>query len=136
MNDQLPVPPITPDAAPYWEGARHGKLLLQKCGGCGLVRFYPRALCPSCWSDRADWIEASGGGTVHSFTVIHRPPAPAFAANVPYVVALIDLDEGPRMMANVTGDGARDVRIDDRVHVTFEERGGGFMLPQVTREVR
>jgi uncharacterized OB-fold protein len=136
MNAELPIPAITPDAAPYWDGARQGKLLLQKCGACGLVRFYPRALCPSCWSDAAAWIEASGRGRVHSFTVIHRPPAPAFAAHVPYVVALIDLDEGPRMMANILGAGARDVAIDDRVRVTFEERADGFKLPQFTREVR
>jgi uncharacterized OB-fold protein len=132
-NAELPVPPITPEAAPYWEGARQGKLLLQRCGACSRVRFYPRALCPTCWSDRVGWIEASGRGHVHSFTVIHRPPAPAFASQVPYVVALIDLEEGPRMMANVVGDGARDVRIDDAVRVAFEERAGGFMLPQFVR---
>jgi uncharacterized OB-fold protein len=136
MNDDLPVPPITPEAAPYWDGARHGKLLLQRCAACGALRFYPRARCPSCWSDAVEWTEASGRGRVASFTVIHRPPAPAFASRVPYVVALIDLDEGPRMMANVVGDGARDVRIDERVRVTFEERAGGFALPQFTREGR
>jgi uncharacterized protein len=129
----LPVPPVTPDAAPYWQGARERKLLLQRCGACGTVRFYPRALCPSCWSDGADWIEASGRGRVHSYTVIHRPPAPAFAARVPYVVALVDLEEGPRMMTNVVGEGAHDVRIDDPVRVTFEERAGGFVLPQFER---
>jgi uncharacterized OB-fold protein len=134
MNpSELPVPTITPEAAPYWEGARRGKLLLQRCGACGALRFYPRTLCPSCWSDRVEWTEASGRGSVHSFTVIHRAPTPAFASQVPYVVALIDLQEGPRMMANVIGDGARDLRIDDAVRVTFEQRAGGFMLPQFVR---
>lgn len=130
---ELPVPAITPDTAPYWDGAREGKLLLQRCLGCGALRFYPRHLCPGCWSESVEWVEASGRGRVHSFTIIHRPPAPAFAAQVPYVVALIDLEEGPRMMANVLGDGARQVRIDDPVRVTFEERAGGFKLPQFAR---
>ena len=130
---ELPIPTITPEAAPYWEGARQGKLLLQRCGACDALRFYPRTLCPSCWSDRVEWTEASGRGSVHSFTVIHRAPTAAFASQVPYVVALIDLQEGPRMMANVIGDGARDLRIDDAVRVTFEQRAGGFMLPQFVR---
>jgi uncharacterized protein len=130
---ERPVPTITPEAAPYWKGARQATLRLQRCGACAAVRFYPRPLCPSCWSDRVEWIEASGRGHVHSFTVIHRPPTAAFASQVPYVVAQIDLEEGPRMMANVVGEGARDVRINDAVHVTFEQRAGGVMLPQFAR---
>lgn len=133
VHPGLPVPTIDADGARYWEGARAGKLLLQRCGGCGVVRFYPRHLCPACWSPDHAWIEASGRGRVHSFTIIHRPPSPEFADRVPYVVALIDLDEGPRMMTNVIGDAALSVAIDDPVAVTFEERAGGFMLPQFTR---
>ena len=132
MSTDLPVPPITPETAPYWNGARDGKLLLQRCGECRAVRFYPRALCPSCWSTQVDWIEASGRGRVHSFTIIRRPPAPSFAARVPYVVALIDLDEGPRMMANIVGDGALDVGMDEPVTLTFETRGD-VTLPQFER---
>jgi uncharacterized OB-fold protein len=130
---ELPRPPITPEAAPYWEAARQGRLLLQRCRACGAVRFYPRLLCPTCSSDDAEWVEASGRGRVHSFTVIHRPPAPAFAGRVPYVVALIDLDEGPRMMANIVGEGARGVHIDDAVQATFEQRGEGVVVPQFMR---
>lgn len=132
MNTELPVPPITPETAPYWNAARDGKLLLQRCGDCRAVRFYPRALCPACWSTQVEWIEASGRGRVHSFTIIRRPPAPSFAARVPYVVALIDLDEGPRMMANIVGDGALDVGMDEPVTLTFEARGD-VALPQFER---
>lgn len=129
----LPVPAVTTETRPYWDAARDGKLLLQRCATCRQVRFYPRALCPACWSDDVQWVEASGRGRVHSFTVIHRPPAPAFAARVPYVVALIDLEEGPRMMANVVGDDARQVAIGDRVRVTFERRAGDVAVPQFVR---
>ncbi len=133
MHPGLPVPPADADGARYWQGARDGKLLLQRCVGCGAVRFYPRHLCPACWSPDHAWIEAAGRGRVHSFTVIHRPPSPEFAARVPYVVALVDLEEGPRMMANVISADALGVAIDDPVTVVFEERADGFMLPQFTR---
>jgi uncharacterized protein len=96
----------------------------------------PRYLCPVCWSDQLEWVGAKGTGSVHSFTVIRRAPAPVFASRLPYVVALIDLDEGPRMIANVIGEDALTVRIGDRVKVTFEDRGGGAMLPQFSREVK
>jgi uncharacterized OB-fold protein len=135
MSADLPTPVVTPETAPYWDGARAGKLLLQRCLDCGALRFYPRRACPACWSERGEWTEASGRGRVHSFTVIHRPPAPAFAGRVPYVVALIDLDEGPRMMANVVGDGAMEVAIDDPVTVEFEPRGA-IALPQFRRIAR
>jgi uncharacterized OB-fold protein len=132
MESELPIPIVNADAAAYWQGARDGKLLLQRCRGCGRVRFYPRFLCPACWSVEAEWIEASGRGQVYSFTIIHRPPTPAFAARVPYVVALIDLDEGPRMLANVVAEDALETRIGDRVTVRFEGRGE-LTLPQFAR---
>ena len=133
MHRELPIPTVDADSAPYWQAARDGKLLLQSCVGCGAPRFYPRHLCPRCWSPETRWIEASGRGRVHSFTIIHRPPSPEFAERVPYVVALIDLEEGPRMMANVVGADALSVEIDDPVAVTFETRGDGFVLPQFSR---
>lgn len=96
------------------------------------MHFMPRYLCPSCWSDALEWVQAKGTGSVHSFTVIRRASSPAFKERVPYVVALIDLDEGPRMMANILGDDALDVAIGERVTLTFEDRGNGT-LPQFKR---
>ena len=93
----------------------------------------PRKFCPHCWSDQLEWVDSKGHGTVHSFSIVHRAPTPVFAASTPYVIALIDLDEGPRMFANVVGDDALEVAIGDRVSVTFEERGGGAVVPQFTR---
>ena len=134
MSGDLPAPIVNADSAPYWEGARQDKLLLQQCADCGAIRFFPRYLCTECGSDRVDWIEASGRGTVHSFTVVHRAAFPEFQAQTPYVVALVDLEEGPRMMTNIVGDGALDVEIGEPVTVTFEARGDeGAKVPQFRR---
>lgn len=134
MNGDLPVPIVNADSAPYWEGARDGKLLLQRCGDCGTLRFFPRYLCTECGSDNTEWVEASGRGTVHSFTIVHRAAFAEFQARTPYVVALIDLAEGPRMMTNIIGDGALEVAIGDAVEVTFEARGAeGAKVPQFRR---
>lgn len=135
MQDTLPLPAPVPnaDSLLYWSAAREGRLVIRKCSACESRHFMPRYLCPVCWSDRLEWIDSKGTGTVHSFTIIRRAPMSAFAAHVPYVVALIDLDEGPRMMANVIGEDALSTRIGDRVSVTFEDRGDGAMLPQFNR---
>jgi hypothetical protein len=134
MNGDLPAPIVNADSAPYWEGARHDKLLLQRCGDCGALRFFPRYLCTACGSDRTEWAQASGRGTVHSFTIVHRAAFPEFQAIAPYVVALVDLEEGPRMMTNIVGDDAHDVMIGNAVTVLFEERGtDGAKVPQFRR---
>ena len=134
MTDQLPEPIVNADSAPYWQGAREGKLLLQRCGDCGTLRFFPRYLCPECGSEHTEWTEVSGRGTVHSFTIVHRAAFPEFQARAPYAIALIDLAEGPRMMTNIVGEGALDVEIGDAVRVTFEERGtNGAKVPQFVR---
>jgi uncharacterized OB-fold protein len=133
MESSLPQPVANADSLPYWNAARERRLLIRKCNACGALHFMPRHLCPGCWSDQLEWVEAKGTGSVHSFTIIRRAPMAAFAPRAPYVLALIDLDEGPRMMANVLGEDALSVRIGDRVKVTFEERGEGAMIPQFQR---
>ena len=133
MESSLPLPVANADSLPYWNAARERRLLIRKCNACGALHFMPRYLCPACWSDQLEWVEAKGTGSVHSFTIIRRAPMAAFAPRAPYVLALIDLDEGPRMMANVLGEDALSVRIGDRVKVTFEERGEGAMIPQFQR---
>jgi uncharacterized OB-fold protein len=91
-----------PDAVtrPFWDGVAEGVLRLQRCADCDRHVFYPRAVCPRCMSSDLEWVEANGAGLVHSFTVVHRAPAD-FREEVPYVVALIDLDEGVRMMTRL-----------------------------------
>ncbi len=133
MSERLPLPVANPDSAPYWEGARADRLLIRRCRSCGALHFMPRHLCPHCWSEDLEWIDASGRGTVHSFTVIRRAPMESFVGRVPYVVALVDLEEGPRMMSNIVGEDALETRIGDPVRVCFEDRGGGAKIPQFRR---
>ena len=133
MEKQLPLPVANADSAVYWQSAKEGKLVLRRCKSCGETHFMPRFMCPVCWSTDLEWIEAAGKGTVHSFTIIRRASSPAFTALTPYVVALIDLEEGPRMMSNIVGDGALDVQIGDSVSLQFEDRGGA-KLPQFSLE--
>lgn len=135
METELLPPTVNPDSAPYWDGAREGRLMIRKCSDCGATHFLPRHLCPECWSDRLEWIESAGRGTVHSFTVIRRASVPEYSGRVPYVLALIDLEEGPRMMANIVGDDALETALGDPVRVVFETRGKeGAKVPQFQRK--
>lgn len=124
-----PLPAIDPESAPFWAAGREGRLLIQRCPDCGKAIFYPRAVCPECMGTPV-WVEASGRGTVYTFSIARRPAGPAFAADVPYVVALVDLDEGPRMMSNVIGCPVDQVRIGMRVRVVFEQASDEVHLPR------
>jgi uncharacterized OB-fold protein len=127
-----PVPSITAETRPFWDGCAAGELRYQACRECGRVQFYPRALCAGCGGVALEWRRSRGEGTVYAVTVVHRAPSAAFRADVPYAVALVDLDEGFRMLANVVGGAPADVAIGDRVRVAFEPRGA-VTLPQFTR---
>ena len=126
-----PRPLPIPDAqtAPYWEAAREHRLVLPRCGDCGRFHFYPRALCPHCASASLSWAPASGRGSVYSYTVVHRAPSPAFAGELPYVVALIELEEGPHLMSNVVNCAPDAVRIGMRVKAVFRDFEDGTVLP-------
>ena len=121
------------DSKVFWEGVRSGRLMMQKCRPCNHVQFPPRYLCAKCWSDQVDWIECTGRGTVESFTVVYRAPTADMRGKVPYVVAAVLIEEGPRMMANIVGPNALDVQIDDKVDVTFEPDVHGRILAQFQR---
>jgi len=125
---QKPLPIVDPGTQPYWDALKERKLLLKSCKDCHKPHFYPRELCPHCYSDNLEWVEASGDGEIYSFTTVHRAAGPAFADEVPYVVALVALSEGPRMMTRITGD-PDVVKIGLRVHVSFENAGEGMVLP-------
>jgi uncharacterized OB-fold protein len=130
---RYPAPVVNADSKSYWEAAAREELLLQRCTDCRKHHFPPRYLCPSCWSENLEWTRSSGEGVVYTLTVMHRAPMPTFVPRVPYVVALVDLDEGPRMMANIVGEAALQTRIGERVTVCFEERAEGSKLPQFKR---
>ncbi|WP_416899976.1 MAG: Zn-ribbon domain-containing OB-fold protein [Minwuia sp.] len=131
MSDTKPAPHPNADSEAFWAACAQERLTIQKCGSCGAVQHYPRSLCIACGSHDLDLIDASGRGEVFTFTINHRAPSPAFAADAPYVIALIDLEEGPRMMMNVIGCEPADVRIGMKVKVVFEPRGE-TKLPQAT----
>jgi len=133
MSEALPpkpLPVIDTETRPFWEGARDGKLMLQRCRACRKHVFYPRTLCTHCHSDKLAWVRASGEGTIHSFTIARRPAGPAFAADVPYVIALIDLKEGPRMMSNILTPDVEAVRIGQKVHVVFVPASPEVTVPK------
>lgn len=135
MNTEytLPVPIANADSLPYWNAAREQRLVIRQCTECSQLHFMPRHLCPHCWSDQLEWVDAKGTGSIHSFSIVRRASDPAFTSLVPYVLALIELDEGPRMMANILGSDALQSAIGDRVQVAFEARGDKANLPQFTR---
>jgi len=129
-----PVPRPNADSAPFWDACNREELTFQRCQACGQAQFYPRSLCTACQATDLGWETSAGLGTVFTFTVNHRPPTPAFKDDVPYVIALVDLDEGFRMMLNVIDCAIEDVAIGTRVRIVFEPRGpeGEQLIPQAT----
>lgn len=125
------APDTDPLTAPYWEGARRGELLLQHCRACADCWHPPLPRCPSCLSPDVDWRPSSGAGRVYSYTVIHHATHPAVEDHVPYLVALVELREGPRMVANIRDCPADDVYVGMPVRVAFEPCGPAT-LPQFT----
>lgn len=121
-----PVPFINNETKPYWEAARSHELLLRKCRACGQHYFYPRDFCPSCFSFDVEWVKATGRGTVYSVTICLLPAA-GFKDVVPYNLALVDLEEGPRMMTNIVDCPNDDIKIGMAVEVTFDD-----VTPEVT----
>ena len=114
---------------PFWEACRRHELLLQRCGRCDSFWFPPSAVCPRCLSESWGWEPTSGKGTVYSFVVFHRPYHPGFADEVPYVVAIVELEEGPRLPTRVVGVACDDVRCDMPVEVVFDDATETVTLP-------
>jgi len=127
----LPVPlKPTAETLPFWQACANGRLVYQRCDACGRAQFPPRSRCASCHADRLGWRESARIGTVHTHTTVLRAPTAAFKREVPYVIALVDLDEGFRMMMNVRGADPEAARIGGRVRVDFEPNDGPYPLPQ------
>jgi uncharacterized OB-fold protein len=122
-------PPISDAAAPYWDATREKRLLLQWCDDCDTVVQFPRAVCPICLGTNLSWRDAAGTGTIYALTIEHRPQNPRMASRAPYAVALVDLDEGARLLTNIVTDAPDSVSIGQRVRVTWEELSDGRCLP-------
>ena len=127
-----PLPVTQPESDFYWEKAKAHELWLRKCNACGRAYFYPRDICPMCFSRNTSWIQASGKGTLHTFAIVHRAPTPAFRDDAPFVVAMVDLEEGPRMPTNlieVEPDPA-NIKVGMAVEVVFEDITDEITLPK------
>lgn len=117
-------PRPTPETLPYWEAANQGELLIQRCRSCEKPFFYPRLACPGCGSKEVVWVRASGRATLHTYLINHRP-APGFEDDAPYAIAVVELEEGPRMMTNIVGlpNTPEALELDMALEVRFEARG-------------
>jgi uncharacterized protein len=125
----LPVPMPTPETLPYWEGTRRGELVIQRCSACDSWVFHPRLRCPACSADRLEWTLASGRGSLWSYVIVHLAEA-GFHDEVPYVLGVVELEEGPHMMSRIRGvdPTPEAVEIGTPLRVEFEPRGDQ-MLP-------
>jgi hypothetical protein len=129
LNRPLPQP-ITPEAKPYWDGLKEHKLMLPKCEKCGPF-FYPRIFCPKCHSRNLTWIQASGKGKLYSFEIVYQNFNPAYKIKLPYVLAMIELAEGPRMMSNLINiePDPKVLKCDMPVEVIFEKLTDDITIP-------
>jgi uncharacterized protein len=121
-------PPVSEAAAPFWEATRERRLVLPWCLGCDRPFWYPRETCPRCLGGDLEWRAASGRGAVHACSVMPRPGNPGMAGREPYVVALVELEEGVRLMSNVVAGDPWSVAVGDAVTVTWEPLSDGRSL--------
>ena len=123
------VPGMTELTAPYWEAAREKRLVVQECQSCGQVWHPPLPRCPHCHAADPGWREASGDGMVYTYTVVRHPTHYAFAAQIPYVLAIVELAEGPRLVTAITGAAPDEGRVGQPVRAVFREVADGVTLP-------
>ena len=126
----IPLPRATPESQPFWDGAAAHRLMLPRCSACGRFWFPPSQRCRHCLSPDFAWREVAGTGRIYSFVVYHRVYHPAFESKVPYVVAIVELDEGPRLLTNIVGIDPAEVRCDSRVRVVFDDVAAGVAVPK------
>ena len=122
---KLPAPSVSAETKPYWDAAAKAKLLVKKCAACGQFHHSPRQICPFCFSDKTEWVEASGKGTIYSYSVMRRAP-------VPYAMAYVTLAEGPRMVTNIVDCDFDKLKVEQPVKVVFKATDGGPPLPMFT----
>jgi uncharacterized OB-fold protein len=128
-----PLPTPSGESQPFWDAAKQHKLLFQRCKLCGTAVFYPRDICPGpdCFGvGTLEWVESSGKGTVYSFTISYQPAHPAFQEDIPYVLGIVELDEGWRMNTNVINIPPEQLKIGQRVEVVWDDVTPEFSLPK------
>jgi uncharacterized OB-fold protein len=122
------LPDVDHFSRAYWDAAAEGRLLLRRCRECGRAHHCPREFCPHCWSEDVGWEQASGLATLYTWSVVHRNDLPPFGERVPYVAAVVELVEGPRMMSEVVECGEEEQRVGMELEVVFRE-AGDFRVP-------
>ncbi len=127
---EKPLPPMNAWSEPFWRAARAGRLIIQHCRACGRNIFYPRLACPFCFADQPEWIEASGRGTVYTFSVVENNSPSAFLEDMPFVIAIVRLEEGVQLMTNIVGCDPAAVRCEMPVEVVFERLTDEVTLPK------
>ena len=134
LDVSKPLPAITTEAKPFWDAAAQQKLIIQRCHDCNAWVWTPRPSCNECGSEKVEWTQMSGKGEIYSFTVIRqvvgRAASKAFEPDIPYVIAWVDLDEGPRLITNVIGCPVEDVKMGMKVTVQFEKASEKIWLPK------
>jgi len=120
---KLRDPSLNPGDKEYFDAAADGKLMIKKCGACGEHHYYPRSLCPFCFSDKVSWVQAKGTGTIYTYSVTRR------GTPVPYAIAYVTLDEGPKMITNIVDCDLDSVKIGQKVKVVFKKTECGFSMP-------
>ena len=126
-----PLPRPTPLSKPHWDGCKEGKLRVQKCADCASYIFIPAPCCSNCLGENLEWVDSSGQGTLYSYTVVHRPQQPSF--EVPYIVAVVELEEGWHMLSNLKDIAPEEVEIGMSLEVVFEKRSAEITLPLFRR---
>jgi len=127
MRFDLPTP--DDDTLPFWEACREGTFLLRHCAACGEFHYYPRPFCPKCWSADVEWVPASGRARLYTYSVVHANDLPPWPERVPYVAAVVDLEEGPRVMTNVEGCDFDEIEIGMPLVVAFKPIADDVTIP-------
>jgi uncharacterized OB-fold protein len=131
MTDQAkPLPTLSDDNRPFWQATKKNELRMQQCLNCQHIRYPINHVCPKCLSEKAEWKQLSGRGEVFSYIVFHQIYHPGFAKDVPYNVAMIQLEEGPRMISNVVGVPVDQVKVGDKVEAVFDPVTEDITVPR------
>ena len=130
MSTNKPMPMPTAISAPFWNGLKEGRLTIPHCTSCGHWIFFPRRHCDKCWSQDLEWKEVKGAGTLYTYTLTRVPTLPDFADEMPQKLAVVELDEGARMMTNIVTDDVEAVRIGQRVTVQYDDVTDEVTLPK------
>lgn len=130
INYLKPLPTTNQFSKPFWDGCKKHELLIQKCGDCGKFIMYPKMFCPDCLSENIEWVKSKGTGKIYSFTVVHNNPPSQFLQDLPYVIAIVELDEGVRMCTNIVESNTDSLSCEQRVEVLFEDVTPEYSLPK------